>query len=168
MTVALNPDLKTVASGFCKSEQCHIQAETVAQKYNIRRIFLATDDPDVVYEASRRKEFRYMWIRADRSLFQSHMYIEHRIHLGIVDRKGVSDLTFLDLFLLRDCAVFVGTFSSHFSKAALELSVGQKGYFPPYASLDDPWSPLRPIVSSIRCNGLQCLGNTRSADIPKT
>lgn len=53
MTVALNPDLKTVASGFCKSEQCHIQAETVAQKYNIRRIFLATDDPDVVYEASK-------------------------------------------------------------------------------------------------------------------
>ena len=28
---------------------------------------------------------------------------------------------------------------SHFSKLAYELSVAQKGWFPPYVSLDEPW-----------------------------
>jgi len=36
--------------------------------------------------------------------------------------QGVSDATFVDLFLLRDCDALVGTFGSHFSKVAYELS----------------------------------------------
>ena len=53
---------------------------------------------------------RYMMAPTERELFSNHMYIEHRLNLGVVDRKGVSDATFLDLFLLRDCDGLVGTF----------------------------------------------------------
>lgn len=41
---------------------------------------------------------------------------------------------------------FVGSFFSHFSRAAYELMVGSSGDFMPYASLDVPWAPMRPIV----------------------
>ena len=129
----------------------------MAARYGMAQIFLATDDEEVVAQAQRRRGVSYLFIPNSRAVFASHMYIEHRMNLGVVDRKAVSDATFLDLFLLRDCAALVGTFGSHFSKVAYELSVGSKGYFPPYVSLDDAWSPLRPLAPQHTCKNNQCL-----------
>ena len=106
------------------SERYLAEAERVAALYGIGAIFLATDDPDVVAKALARGGnhsagagggrggggVRYMMAPTERELFSNHMYIEHRLNLGVVDRKGVSDATFLDLFLLRDCDGLVGTF----------------------------------------------------------
>lgn len=38
-------------------------------------------------------------------LFDSQMFIEHRLAWGVVDRRGVSEATFIDLFLLSSCQV---------------------------------------------------------------
>jgi len=148
------------------SERYFAEAEAVAARYDMEAIFLATDDPQVADRARARsgkvggvgaghRRIKYMTSPAKRELFANHMYIEHRLNLGVVDRKGVSDGTFIDLFLLRDCDALVGTFGSHFSKVAYELSVAEKGWFPPYVSLDEPWQPLRPIAPL--CAQPQCL-----------
>jgi len=95
-----------------------------------------------------------MSISIDRDrLFGSKMFIEHRVAWGVVDRQAVSEATFLDLFLLSECHAFVGSFISHFSRAAYELMVGRTGDFPPYVSVDRPWKPLRPIVPFIGPDG---------------
>jgi hypothetical protein len=155
------------------SDRYFAEAEAVASRYNMDAIFVATDDPQVAHSARKRQEeaaevgegedaggargkrIKYLLSPAKRELFANHMYIEHRLNLGVVDRKGVSDGTFIDLFLLRDCDALVGTFGSHFSKVGYELSVAEKGWFPPYVSLDEPWQPLRPIAPN--CEHPQCL-----------
>eukprot|EP00960_Hanusia_phi_P028044 747175-Hanusia_phi.AAC.11 len=62
-------------------------AEEVLARYGMDAIYLATDDPAVVEEAGRRQGVRYMTAPLNRDLFSNHMYIEHRLNLGVVDRK---------------------------------------------------------------------------------
>lgn len=53
---------------------------------------------------------------------------------GLLDRAAVAESALLDMLLLADCDYFVGSFSSHSSSAAFELSVFNKGFVPPYVS----------------------------------
>ena len=53
---------------------------------------------------------------------------------GLLDRAAVAESALLDMLLLADCDYFAGSFSSHFSSAAFELSVFNKGFVPPYVS----------------------------------
>ena len=75
----------------------------------------------------------------DRSMFDSQWWIDHRAAYGLVDRKQVAESAVLDMLMLAECDYLIGTFSSHFSMSALEISSYNKGYVPPYVSA---WSCL--------------------------
>mmetsp|Transcript_2853 Transcript_2853/g.7419 ORF Transcript_2853/g.7419 Transcript_2853/m.7419 type:complete len:84 (+) Transcript_2853:26-277(+) len=55
---------------------------------------------------------------------------------GAVDARLVAETSLIDILLLRECDYLIGTFISHFSRLALELMTADKGFVPPYASLD--------------------------------
>ena len=95
---------------------------------------------------------------------QCQWLTECRMAEGAVDTKMVSESAVLDAMLLRDCDFFVGrcvtiahaplrvcliscaappnpldSFTSHFSRLALELMTARMGYVPPYVSIDKPY-----------------------------
>ena len=70
----------------------------------------------------------------DRSMFESQWWIDHRAAYGLVDRKQVAESALLDMLMLAECDYFIGTFSSHFSMSAFEISAYNKGQVPPYVS----------------------------------
>ena len=86
-----------------------------------------------------------MHLPLDRSVYDSVWWIDHRAAYGTIDRRSVSESALMDMLLLAECDMLIGTFSSHFSSAALELSTFQKGVVPPYVSVDCPWRPVRPL-----------------------
>ncbi|KAJ1470907.1 hypothetical protein T484DRAFT_1917060 [Baffinella frigidus] len=152
----------------CQPVDAYLQhVHAMADRYQARTVFLATDDAAVVAEveadAARRGhpyrvahlpldraifdsslfiEYRLALgahLPLDRAIFDSSFFIEYRLSLGYVDGAAVSDATVLDLLLLAHADFFVGGFGSHFSRLALELSVAMKGRVPPYASVDYPY-----------------------------
>jgi len=61
-----------------------------------------------------------------------------KVMLGQTDRNAVATASLVDLVLLSRCDYLVGQFSSHFLKAAFQLSVAEKGFVPPYVGIDGP------------------------------
>ena len=59
------------------------------------------------------------------SVFDSKWFIEYRMNEHTVDRGMVSESATMDLLLLSSCDYLIGTFTSHFSKAALEMMVAR-------------------------------------------
>jgi hypothetical protein len=55
----------------------------------------------------------------------------------------VAESALLDVMMLAHADVLVGSFSSHFSSAALELSTALKGYVPPYVRSASAHPPMR-------------------------
>jgi hypothetical protein len=61
-----------------------------------------------------------------------------KVLLGQTDRNAVATASLVDLLLLSRCDYLIGQFSSHFLKAAFQLSVAEKGFVPPYVGIDGP------------------------------
>ena len=112
----------------------------LVRQYGARTVFLATDSAAAV--AAMTEE---VWLPAgvrvvhmvglDRSVFESAWWIDHRAAYGTVDRALVAESALLDMLMLAHCDALVGSFSSHFSTVALELSTSWKGFIPPHVKL---------------------------------
>ena len=97
----------------------------------------------VQYMRAVYRDWNVIHLNLDRSEFHSNWFIEYRMKAAleakdanVIDLELVADSSVLDLLLLGESDYFVGGFSSHFSRLALELSVANKGFVPPYVSLD--------------------------------
>uniref|UniRef100_A0A7S1MXG3 Uncharacterized protein n=1 Tax=Hemiselmis andersenii TaxID=464988 RepID=A0A7S1MXG3_HEMAN len=118
-------------------------------RYGVRSVFVASDSEEVVEEAREMLgsgiDVVSLAGKHRNLMFDSNLYIEFRMQMGLTDRRAVTESSLLDLMLLSHSDYFIGTFSSAFSAVAYELSVASKGYMPPYISLDIPWKPFLPF-----------------------
>eukprot|EP00960_Hanusia_phi_P001469 42030-Hanusia_phi.AAC.3 len=106
----------------------------MVMKYDVSTVFLATDSAQALEQVRSSFDFETLHVPVDRSIFDSRWWIDHRAAFGVVDQAQVGESALVDLLLLSECDYFIGTFSSHFSMAAFELSTFRKGFVPPYVS----------------------------------
>jgi len=118
----------------------------MATKYNVSRVYVASDSAEVIDKLHEMGDMQVLHMPLDRSMFDSQWWIDHRAAYGLVDRKQVAESALLDMLMLAACDYFIGTFSSHFSMSAFEISAYNKGHVPPYISVDCPWKPARPMA----------------------
>jgi len=67
--------------------------------------------------------------------------IPQAIRLGYLSAASENEISLVNLMLLQQAQGFVGTFSSGYSKRALELLTARLEGVPPHVSLDHLWSP---------------------------
>ena len=58
-------------------------------QYGVRKVFLATDDPEVAAVASWTPDLELMQLSLDRSMFEADWFLEFRSGLGLVDSQLV-------------------------------------------------------------------------------
>jgi len=115
------------------------RAIEMSNLYNVKHVYLATDDPQVAAAASREQRLEFFQLDFDRSVLEGDWFLEFRSQLGLADAFEITQSALIDLFLLSQGNFFVGSFASHFSRLAFELMVARLGFFPPFASVDYPW-----------------------------
>lgn len=104
--------------------------------YNVRRVFLSTDDTKMLERARMEPSFNWVFMDNSREVFG--------IEKGWVEYHHDSDnaqilfSSVADLNLMRYGDLFLGAFSSHFSKIAYYLTLGHKLRLAPFISLDHP------------------------------
>lgn len=107
-------------------------------RYNVSRVYLATDSQEMINRTYQRPEFNWIFINVSRQfLDKKNGWIDFR------EPSDYADILFSavsDLVLLRRGDIFVGTFTSHYSKIAYYSMAGNKLRLPPFVSLDYPLS----------------------------
>jgi hypothetical protein len=119
----------------CEPIEAYMQeVRRLARHYNVSRLYVASDSSEVIDRMQEMEDMQVLHMPLDRTIFDSHWWIDHRAAWGVLDRKQVAESALLDMLMLAECDYFIGTFSSHFSMSALELSTFKKGNVPPYVS----------------------------------
>jgi len=131
--------------GKCVGVDEHLhELAAMADRYNIRRVFVATDDldlPDRLPQLAQDMNLTFVTFNEfDRSdLSSSTNWIEKRLEGGELPRTALAHFTLIDLLLLADTDAMIGHFQSNLSRMALALSASLKRRVPPYVSIDGPW-----------------------------
>ncbi len=105
--------------------------------YNVKRVFLSTDDQAMVNHAIMNEPaFNWVLVQSDRSLFDHGLgWIEFR---NDNFNEQILLLTISDLNLLSFGDVFLGAFSSQYSKLGYYAIAGRSMSVPPFVSMDVP------------------------------
>uniref|UniRef100_A0A061RIG9 Alpha-( )-fucosyltransferase n=2 Tax=Tetraselmis sp. GSL018 TaxID=582737 RepID=A0A061RIG9_9CHLO len=138
-------------AGYCKTFRDYIPAiETAAWRYNISRVFIATDSPSVITELEQNPVdgLEFVHLPMNRGSFDVQkpsqgsgwkMSVEKRVQRGELSGHSVVLSAVRDILLLAESDVLIGTGSASFFKLALLLSAAGKKRMPPYISLDSPY-----------------------------
>ena len=119
------------------------RVRSLAERYNARTVFLATDGQRVINETARHPEFK--WLLLPRKRFQTgngaeqEPRMESRIASGTLDGRALALESLVDMILLADTDVLVGKFTSNLFRAAFELRAGRTGCLPAVVSMDAAW-----------------------------
>ena len=118
---------------------------TLSEKYGVNRVFLATDDDALlrkVKSSPAANEFEFVNVNMDRSIYKASKLIERRTELYTEKSNVAHEMTLqalTDIFLLAEADAFIGHFLSNLSRLAIELSAAEKGFVPPFVSVDGQW-----------------------------
>ena len=118
---------------------------TLSEKYGVNRVFLATDDDELlrkVKSSPAANEFEFVNVDMDRSIYKASRLIERRTELYTEKSNVAHEMTLqalTDIFLLAETDAFIGHFLSNLSRLAIELSAAEKGFVPPFISVDGQW-----------------------------
>jgi hypothetical protein len=118
---------------------------TLSEKYGVNRVFLATDDDELlrkVKNSPAANEFEFVNVDMDRSIYKASRLIERRTELYTEKSNVAHEMTLqalTDIFLLAEADAFIGHFLSNLSRLAIELSAAEKGFVPPFISVDGQW-----------------------------
>ena len=143
---------------------CHATAEyasaarQLAERYDLRSAFVATDDAAALRELRAALEpdgiavhalsMQRSWYTRKRKGFDRETRIEERLRCGEANRfrlpgappgTAVGFAAALEVEFMRRCDAFVGTLSSSLGRTALELMAARMHRVPPYVSLDFAW-----------------------------
>jgi len=127
--------------------QRHIHAlRTVASRYGISRVFVATDDPAVIDNASQlAPELAFMHFQFNRTMLSecggktNDCWLEGRLGRGELDADEVTRSWLMDVLLLSHAHAFVGQWGSNLSRLAYLLAVNRRHTLLPFISVDGPW-----------------------------
>ena len=114
------------------------EVRRVAMAYGIRAVFLSTPSADVRAETAQYPEFTWLFRNSSSAAASS------RLEDGLLSRR-VNALeewrsTMIDVYLMAECEVLVGAFSSSAARLALALMAsGPGGCLKPFASVDINW-----------------------------
>jgi hypothetical protein len=110
------------------------QLDLLKRKYGIMRVYLATDSEDMIQLTRKRGDYEWVYLNVSRSFlnkengwidFRGHEYHEQILFTAVAD-----------LQLMGHGDIFLGTFTSHFSKLAYYMMVGKRLRIAPFISLD--------------------------------
>ena len=125
------------------------EVRSVAQRYGIRTVFLATPSAEVRAETARYPEFTWLFRNesgvggggTERALRAGgHIRLED----GLLSRRvrAVDEWrsAMIDIYLMAECRAFVGAFSSSAARLVLALmAAGAGGCLKPFVSVDIAW-----------------------------
>ena len=104
--------------------------------YGVKRVYLATDSQDMIDRTYIEKEFNWIYINVTRDIFNSRTFVDHRMKNEEIFRQIALFSAVADLELMRRGDIFLGAFSSHYSKMAYYLMSGSKMRPIPFISVD--------------------------------
>ena len=119
----------------CFAPQVYLKRlRQLQEMYGVKKVYLATDSEDMIAAAHEATDFNWVYLDIDRSAFSpGHGWIESTgaLNRTVAVYSGVADF---DLLARGD--IFVGTFTSHYSKVGMYKMAGQLMDLPPFISLD--------------------------------
>lgn len=104
-------------------------------KYGVNTVFLATDSEEMIELTKLQTNYTWVYINSSKS-FATNVWIDY-------SHGKEEDILFsavADLQLLKHGDMFLGAFTSHYSKLAYYLMAGYQMRIPPFISLDYPLS----------------------------
>jgi hypothetical protein len=131
------------------------------QKYGVTRVYLATDSQEMLARIQQEDGFEWIYLNVTREIFQSSSPSSSfsspsplstasssvkEITKKWIDfypqssNSLVTNSAVCDLFLMRFGDIFLGAFTSHFSKLSYYLMIGTKFALLPFVSMDYPLS----------------------------
>lgn len=146
--------------GDCVGLHHHLShARLLSERYGIKDIFVATDDPAVL-ERLRDKEktsggdIRFVGVERYRSLLQEmektkDVWTENRLRRGEVPAGPLLRSTVADILVLSRASAFVLHFASNLSRLAYQLALTRTRRHLPFGDTTPPAPPAR-------CSELPC------------
>eukprot|EP00028_Trichosphaerium_sp_Am-I-7-wt_P011600 CAMPEP_0168536836 /NCGR_PEP_ID=MMETSP0405-20121227/19861_1 /TAXON_ID=498012 /ORGANISM="Trichosphaerium sp, Strain Am-I-7 wt" /LENGTH=323 /DNA_ID=CAMNT_0008565067 /DNA_START=599 /DNA_END=1568 /DNA_ORIENTATION=+ len=100
---------------------------------HVNRIFLATDDPEVIEVMKNSTSYDVIYNEEPRKNIRGSQLVEQYKHLGHLPTIQV----IANMIMMSDCDGWVGTFRSNFAKLPFLLSYAKYGYVMPHHSVHD-------------------------------
>lgn len=116
-------------------------------RYNLKGVFLATDDPSVVRAFMAASDLKVSTQSVDRNWLSGGGGTRIETRMKSSGARGgqvqgrIGRETVVDMELLARCSAFVGTFSTNLGRLAFEIMAARSSSLPPYVSLDIGWCP---------------------------
>jgi len=104
--------------------------------FNVTRVFLVTDSSKMIELTKKEKDFDWIFIDANRKIFDSVKFIEFRPD---TDNASIMKSTVADINLAKYGEMFIGGFASYFSFTAYLSMVGREQRILPFYSIDLPF-----------------------------
>ena len=113
---------------------------------DVKTIYLATDSKDVIMDTKKFPDYTFLYLKNVQRYKKKHPppFLDNIIRKRTRKNETYKTMeqtekTIIDLWLLAQCNIFVGKFTSNFFRAAYSLSTAFCDCAKPYVSLDSPW-----------------------------
>jgi len=126
----------------CFSVDVYMEAlRSIRSRYGSLRVYLSTDSKEMIARAHKETSFTWVFVNSSRAVYNDRESLGIYKYIDYLNSNANEVVLFgglADLALLSRGDIFLGAFSSHFSKVAYYSMVGQHLRVLPFVSLDYP------------------------------
>ena len=111
--------------------------------YGVKTVYLATDSEEMIRRVHTETRFTWVFINITRQIFdyKATTIRDDWVDFYSDDENGLASVSAVaDLLLMKSGDIFLGAFTSHFSKLSYYLMAGSQMRIPPFISVDYPLS----------------------------